>query len=96
MEAVADLVSVTAEADVFERALAEMGVEPVGEDALVSAAELSGAGEHAAAVDKDRKSEGLAVFEGEGFAGEFGGAVERDRGGGGKFLGDAGRADAAG
>jgi hypothetical protein len=96
VEAVADLVAVAAEADVFERATAEVGVEPVGEDALVGAAELAGAGEDAAAVDEDGEVEGLAVFEGEGFAGEFGGAVERDGGGGGEGLGDAGGGEAGG
>ena len=76
VEAIADLMAVSAEADVFERALAEVGVEPIGEDALVSATELAGTGKDAAAVDKHRKIKGRAVFEGEGFAGEFGGAVE--------------------
>ncbi len=96
VEAIADLVAVATEADVAERALAEVGVQPVGEDALIGAAELAGPSEDAAAVDEDGEVERGAVFEGEGFAGEFGGAVEGDGGGGGKFLGDAGGADAAG
>ena len=94
METIADLMPVATEADVAERALAEVGVEPVGEDALVGAAELAGTGEDTAAVDEDGEVERGAVFEGEGFAGEFGGAVEGDRGGGGKLLGDAGGCEA--
>ena len=90
METIADLMPVATEADVAERALAEVGVQPVGEDALVGAAELTGPSEDAAAVDEDGEVECCAVFEGEGFAGEFGGAVERDGGGSGEFFGDAG------
>ena len=95
VEAVADLVPVTAETDVFKWALAEVGVEPIGKNSLVGAAELTGTREHAAAVDKDRKVKRRAVFEREGFAGKFSGAVERDRGGSRKLFGDAGRADTA-
>ena len=94
VEAVADLVAVAAEADIFERAAAQVGVEPVGEDALVGAAELAGTGEDPAAVHEDGKAEGFAVFEGEGFAGEFGGTVKGDGGGGGECLVDAGGAEA--
>ena len=36
---------------------AQPAVDPVGEDALIGRAELSGAGEHAAAIDPDRKVE---------------------------------------
>ena len=53
-------------------------VDPVGEDALVGPAELSGAGEHAAAVDPDGEAEGVAVLERELLARELGRAVERD------------------
>ena len=94
METIADLMPVATEADVAERALAEVGVQPVGEDALVGAAELTGPSEDAAAVDEDGEVECCAVFEGEGFAGEFGGAVERDGGGSGEFFGDAGGCEA--
>ena len=54
-------------------------VDPEGEDALIGAAELSGAGEHAAAIDPDRKSERGAVLERQLLARQLGRAVERDR-----------------
>ena len=41
MEAIADLMAEAAEADVVERTAAEVGVEPIGEDALIGAAELA-------------------------------------------------------
>ena len=54
VEAIADLVAVAAETDVLERAVAQVRVEPVGENALVGAAELAGAREDAAAIHKNR------------------------------------------
>ena len=65
-----------AEADVFQRTLAQPRVDPVGEDALVGAAELARARQHAAAVDEDGEPEGLAVFERHRLGGELGRAVE--------------------
>ena len=65
MEAIADLVPGAVEADVFERAAAGPGVDPVAEDALVGLAELAGAGEDSAAIDANGEIEGEAVFEGE-------------------------------
>ena len=53
MEAISHLVTKAAEADVVEGTAAEVGIEPIGEDALIGAAELAGTGEHAAAVYKD-------------------------------------------
>ena len=69
-----------------------MGIEPIGEDALISAAELAGTGEHAAAVYKDGEAKRFTVFEGERFAGELGGTIERDGGGGREQFRDAVRA----
>ena len=51
-------------------------MNPKGEDALVGFAKLSRASEDAAAIDPDGKSVGVAVFERERFAREFGGAVK--------------------
>ncbi len=62
MQAIAHLIAVAAEAEIFERALAQPRIDPVGEDALISAAKLTSASEHAAAINKNRKAEGLAVF----------------------------------
>ena len=73
-----------------------MRVEPVGENTLVGAAKLTRAREDAAAVYKNRQVEGLAVFEGERLAREFGGTVKRDGRGGGKFFRDTGGANAFG
>ncbi len=94
METIADLIATPAKADVFKRAAAEVGVEPIGEDALVGTAELAGAGEDAATVDPNRKIEGLAVFEGEGFAREFRRTVEGNGRCGREFFRDAGGARA--
>ena len=63
-----------------------MGMQPVAEDALLGGAELSGAGEHSAAIDPHRQIVGVAVFQGQRFRGELGGSVERDRRAGGKVL----------
>ena len=66
MEAVPHLVALAVEADVAQGPLRQsQRVDPVGEDPLVRPAELAGAGEHAAAVDPDRKAEGAAVLEGQ-------------------------------
>ena len=79
VEAVADLVALAIEADVAEGPAAEMAIDPVGEDALVWTAELTCPGHDAAAVDENRETKCLAVFQREHFAGEFRGAVEGDR-----------------
>ena len=89
VEAVAHLVSRAPEADIFEGATAEPGVQPETEDALIGATELAGACEDAAAVDPDGKLESGTVFEGELFGAQFGGAVEGDGGSGGEVFGKA-------
>ena len=71
VEAVAHLVSRAPEADIFEGATAEPGVQPETEDALIGATELAGAREDAAAVDPDGKLESGTVFEGELFGAQF-------------------------
>ena len=71
VEAVADLVALTIEADVAQRSTAEVAVDPIGEDALVGSTELTGAGHDAATVDENLEAERLAVFQREHFAGEF-------------------------
>jgi hypothetical protein len=62
VKGVADLQAVTAEAEVAQGALFAPGVDPVGDDALIWAAKLAGAGEDAAAVDPDREPESGVVF----------------------------------
>jgi hypothetical protein len=91
MQAVAHLVALSVETDVAQGAAAQGAVEPVGEDALVGAPELAGAGEDSAAVYIYGEVEGFAVFERECFGGEFGGAVERDGREGGESFGDSSR-----
>ena len=90
MQAVADLMTLTAEAEIFQRAAAQPRVDPIGKDALVRPAELAGAGEDAAAVDEHREIEGLAVFECERLGGELGRAVEGEWRGSGETLIQAG------
>jgi len=67
MEAVADLVALSVEADVLEGLFLRPAVDPVTEDALVSFAELSRPGQDAAAVDPHGEVEGGAILEGEEF-----------------------------
>ena len=62
MQAIAHLIAVAAEAEIFEWALAQPRIDPVGEDALISAAKLASSREHAAAIDENGKVEGFAVF----------------------------------
>lgn len=78
MQAVADLITISAETDVLERTTAQITIEPIGENALVGATELAGTGKYAAAVNEDRQVERLAVFERKGLGGEFCCAVERN------------------
>ena len=47
------LMAVTAETDVFQRPAAQVRVEPIGENTLVGAAELTGAREDATAIHKN-------------------------------------------
>ena len=89
MQAVADLESRSAEADVFQRTLSAPGVDPKGEDALVCFTELSRAGEDAAAIDPDGEAVGVAVFQREPLGAEFRAAVETDRWRCGELLGDS-------
>ena len=64
-------------------------LDPVREDALIGAAELPGAGQHAAAIDPTGKSKSSPYSSASCFAGQLGGAVERDRRGGRERLVDA-------
>ena len=79
MQAIADLVALTIEADVAQRPAAEMAIDPIGEDSLVGSAELASTGHDSAAVNENLETESLSVFQREHFAGEFRGAVEGDR-----------------
>ncbi len=90
VQAVAHLVAVAAEAEILEWTPPQPAVDPVGEDALVGAAELPRAREHAAAVDEHREAEHPAVFERQRLGGELGRAVERDRGVRSKALSNTG------
>ena len=86
MQAVADLMTLTAESEVFQRTAPQPGVDPEGEDPLVGPPKLAGASENAAAIDENRETERFAVFEGERLGGELGRAVEGKRSSGGKTL----------
>ena len=79
MQAVAHLVTLAAEPDVAQRTPTQPAVDPIGEDALIGAAELAGAGEHAAPVHPDGETEGRAVFERQLLARQLGRAVQRNR-----------------
>ena len=53
----------SAKPDVFKRASTQMAVNPKRKDPLIGSPELSGAGEHAAAVHEDRQTERFAVLQ---------------------------------
>lgn len=89
VKGVSDLQAVTAEAEVAQGAFFTPGVDPVGDDALIRAAELAGAGEDAATVDPDREPESGVVFEGQLLRAELAGAIQRERCLGGKGFGEA-------
>ena len=63
MKAVAHLQAGTAEADVFQRTLGAPRMNPKGENTLVGLAKLTRPGKDAAAIDPNRESEGVAVFQ---------------------------------
>lgn len=93
VEDVADLEAVAAEAEVAKGSALAPGVDPVGDDALIGAAELAGSGEDAAAVDPDVEAKGGVVLEGELLGAEFAGAVEGEGRLGGEGFRDAGVGD---
>ena len=86
--------TVPAEADVFERSPVQPGIEPVGENTLIGAAELASTGEHTTAIDPHREAEGLPILQCKRLAGELGRAVKGDGRSGGEFLGDTSPAHA--
>ncbi len=86
MKAVPDLVAMPAKAKVTQRTAAQMGVDPVSEDALVRPPELSGPGHDPAAVDPHGEVKSGPVFQGERFAGELAGPVEGHGGGCGEAF----------
>ncbi len=57
VEAVADLVALTIEADVAEGSAAEVAIDPIRKNALVGSTELTGAGHDTAAVDENLEAE---------------------------------------
>ena len=89
MQAVADLESRAAEADVFQRTPGAPGVDPKGENALVGLAKLPRAGEDAAAIDPNGEAVGVAVFQREPLGAELRAAVETDWRRCGELLGDS-------
>ena len=89
MEHVADLLSVTAVADVGERFPEQVCHDPEGDDALVNLSELPGAGDDAATIDDRTKSERRAVFLDELLGSKLGEAVERTGSVEGEILTDA-------
>ena len=89
MQAVADLESRAAEADVFQRTRSAPRVDPKRKNALVGFAKLSPAGKDSAAIDPDGEAVGVAVFEREPFGAELRAAVETDRWRCGELLSDS-------
>ena len=88
--------TLAAKADVLERTAAQVAVEPVGENTLVGAPELTGTGKNTAAVDENRQVECLAVFERESFGRELGRAIEGNGRLGAEGLVDTGGGQAGG
>lgn len=90
VETIADLFSCATEADVFEGATGFPTMNPVGENTLVGLAELTGSRKHTSAVDPNRKTEGLPVFEGKKLGAKLHITIKADRRGGREGLGDPG------
>src|SRR6266403_1186505 len=96
VNAIAALMSGAIESDIPQGPPAQPGINPERKDTLLGMAELSGAREHAATIDPDRKLKRLAVLLGDAFGGELGGAIKRYRRSCREILGDAVRANAVG
>ena len=94
MESVSHLAAGAFEANVAQRAPAQVRVDPIGEDPLVWRAELPRASEHTAAVHPHRKPESLAIFESHRFRRQLGAAVQRNRRRGGECRVNAPRGNA--
>jgi len=95
VQGVPNLFALPAETDVAQWLPAQMGVDPVREDALVGRAELAGAGQDSAAVDPNREAEGCAPLQRQGLGGQLGAAIEGDRRAGGEVAANASGGDPA-
>ena len=88
MKAVPDLRTGAVESDVGQGLSTPPGADPVAEDALIRLAELPRAGKNAAAIDPERKAEGVGVFERDQLRAPLGNPVEGQRRIGGERFGD--------
>src|ERR1035441_10327433 len=89
MKSVSHLPAGSIKADVTQAPPPKMGVDPIGKNALIGAAELAGARQHAAPGDPDGEAKRFSVLESHALGGEFGAAVQRDGGLGGEIHADA-------
>ena len=96
MKAVANLVTVAAEAEIAQWATLDPGMDPKAEDPLVDPAKLAGTTHDTAAIDPDGEVERGAVFECKEFGAELGASIEGEGRVGAEGLGDAPKAKALG
>ena len=67
MQTIANLPAATVKADVFQRAISKPSVDPKAKNPLIRPTKLTSAGQHATAINPDRKIERRTVFEGQVF-----------------------------
>ncbi len=94
MERIPHLLAGAVEANVAQRPLVQVGVDPIGHNPLLGRAELSRPCQHAAAVDPYRETERFAILQGDRLTGEFRAAVEGHRRASGEIDPDAARRNA--
>src|SRR5258708_7600786 len=78
VKGIADLVTGSMKADVSQRPLAGVGMNPEGENSLLCGSELSGAGQYAATIDPNGHCKRLTIFQRQDLRGTLRAAVERD------------------
>src|SRR5215469_5184205 len=79
MKSIPHLPSATIEPDISERFSTCMSMHPVGKDSLLSGAELTRSGQHAATVHPYRKPKSGAILERHRFGSKLGRSVDRQR-----------------
>lgn len=78
MQSVPHLFAGTVESDVAQRAMSQVGVDPIGKDSLVRCAELPRSSQDTASIDPDRQVKRLAVFKSDYLRGKFSAPIEGD------------------